>query len=162
VQARAPKAVRSQQEKPGAAQIPTNIKPMLATLVDEPYDRHGWLFEIKWDGYRTIAEVGERVRLYSRNQLSFTGRFRTVASDLETLGHQAVLDGEIVIVGADGRANFDALQDYRPGKTPGALVYYVFDLLFLDGRDLRRQPLRQRAFACVASFSALRPLLRAH
>jgi bifunctional non-homologous end joining protein LigD len=117
---------------------------MLATLVDKPFDRPGWLFEIKWDGYRTIAEVRERVRLYSRNQLSFTGRFRTVVSDLETLGHQAVLDGEIVIVGADGRANFDALQDYRPGKTPGALVYYVFDLLFLDGQDLRRQPLHQR------------------
>jgi bifunctional non-homologous end joining protein LigD len=115
-------------ERSPVPKIPTNVKPMLATLVDSPFDRPGWLFEIKWDGYRTIAEVGERVRLYSRNQLSFTGRFRTIVSDLETLGHQAVLDGEIVIVGADGTANFDALQDYRPGKTEGTLVYYVFDL----------------------------------
>jgi bifunctional non-homologous end joining protein LigD len=72
---------------------------MLATLVDKRFDRAGWLFEIKWDGYRAI---GDRVRL-----------------------------------GADGGANFDLLQDYRPGRTPGTLAYYVFDLLYLDGQDLQ-------------------------
>jgi bifunctional non-homologous end joining protein LigD len=142
------------KETPVSA-IPTNIKPMLATLVDKPFDRAGWLFEIKWDGYRAIAEVGDRVCLYSRNQQSFTGRYRTIVSALETLKQQAVLDGEIVVIGAGGRANFDLLQDYRSGRTPGTLAYYVFDLLYLDGQDLRLMPLRQRKELLQATLPSL-------
>ncbi|HYV39645.1 MAG TPA: non-homologous end-joining DNA ligase, partial [Gemmataceae bacterium] len=121
-----------------------NVKPMLATLVDQPFDRSGWIFEPKWDGYRAVAEVTKRgVRLYSRNHKSFNERFTTVVESLETLGHEAVLDGEIVVVDEAGRSQFQLLQQYQKiGK--GSLVYYVFDLLNLDGEDLRQMPLLDR------------------
>jgi bifunctional non-homologous end joining protein LigD len=123
--------------------MPTNIKPMLATLGGKPFDRRGWLFEIKWDGYRTIAEVsGGRARLYSRNGLSFSQRYRPVTAALANLGHSAVLDGEVVVVDEQGRPDFDALENYR--RYQPCLVYYVFDLLYLDGHDLRDLPLWRR------------------
>lgn len=120
------------------------VKPMLATLVEKPFDRHGWVFEIKWDGYRAIAEVsGGHVRLYSRNLLSFEEKFAPVTHALRKLRHEVVLDGEVVALDASGKANFQLLQSYQ--KTgAGDLVYYVFDLLFLDGRDLCAEPLRER------------------
>jgi bifunctional non-homologous end joining protein LigD len=120
------------------------VKPMLATLVDKPFDRDGWLFEVKWDGYRAIAEVNDgEVRLYSRNEQSFNTTFAPVAEGLKELGHDAILDGEIVALDRDGISQFQLLQNYRrTGK--GQLVYYVFDLLECDGEDLRSKPLRQR------------------
>ena len=120
------------------------VRPMLATLVAEPFDRPGWLFEIKWDGYRTIAEIQDgRVKLYSRNQNSFDRRFAPIAKDLQGLRHDAVLDGEVVVVDDAGRSSFQLLQNYQ--KTgQGRLAYYVFDILHLDGRDLRALPLRER------------------
>lgn len=124
--------------------MPANVRPMLATLVHKPFDRPGWLFEIKWDGYRIIAEVSSRVRLYSRNGLSFTGRYHPIASALEKLGHEAILDGEVVVVDEHGHPDFEALQNYRNRRPGGQLVYYVFDLLYLDGHDLRGLPLIRR------------------
>ncbi|MFL5339649.1 MAG: DNA ligase D [Gemmataceae bacterium] len=120
------------------------VKPMLATLVEAPFDRAGWLFEVKWDGYRAIAEVRRgAVALYSRNQLSFERRFAPIVESLRKLGHDAVLDGEVVAVDEKGRSRFQLLQNYQ--KTgQGALRYIVFDLLSLDGRDLRREPLTSR------------------
>src|SRR5207245_1743906 len=117
---------------------------MLATLVDQPFDRPGWLFEIKWDGYRAIAEVGKRgVQLYSRNQLSFNERYKPIVAALRQLGHEAVLDGEIVVLDHEGKARFQFLQNYQKTEQ-GQLVYYVFDLLHLDGQDLRPHPLSRR------------------
>src|SRR5205085_7297764 len=76
--------------------MPHAVRPMLATPVAEPFDRRGWLFEVKWDGYRTIAEIERaRVKLYSRNQISFDRRFAPIAAALQDLGHDAVLDGEV-------------------------------------------------------------------
>ncbi len=126
------------------AAMPRAVRPMLATLVDRPFDREGWLFEPKWDGYRAIAEVrGGGVRLYSRNRKPFEAKFAPVARALEGLGHDAVLDGEIVAVDDQGRSSFQLLQQYaRTGE--GRLLYYVFDLLHLDGRDLRGLPLVRR------------------
>src|SRR5262245_25591021 len=120
------------------------VKPMLATLVDKPFSRYGWLFEVKWDGYRAIAEVGRHgVHLYSRNQKSFNARFRPVVNSLSTLDHEAVFDGEVVVVDNEGKSHFQLLQNYqRTGR--GRLVYYVFDLLYLDGNDLRQLPLTRR------------------
>jgi bifunctional non-homologous end joining protein LigD len=117
---------------------------MLATLAAEPFDRRGWLFEVKWDGYRAIADVDRgRVNLYSRNHLSFINTFSPVVEDLHRLGHTAILDGEIVALDEAGCSRFQLLQNYR--KTgQGRLVYYVFDLLELDGRDLRGETLRAR------------------
>jgi bifunctional non-homologous end joining protein LigD len=124
--------------------MPRRIKPMLATLVEAPFDRPGWLFELKWDGYRAIAEVDRRgVAFYSRSQQSFAHRFAPLVESLGKLGHEAVLDGEVVVVDDEGKSSFQLLQNYqRTGA--GRLRYYVFDLLYLDGHDLRGLPLRRR------------------
>jgi bifunctional non-homologous end joining protein LigD len=117
---------------------------VLASRVAKPFDHPDWIFEIKWDGYRAIAEVEqESVCLYSRNHLSLKERFPSIADALTRLGHDAVLDGEIVILDEQGRAQFQFLQNYR-GPRKGVLAYYVFDLLYLDGHDLRRLPLLRR------------------
>lgn len=127
-----------------AAKIPRDVRPMLATLVDQPFDRDGWLFEVKWDGYRAIAEVdSKRVRLYSRNQKSFEDKFAPIVRALREFAQEAVLDGEIVALDEKGRAQFQLLQNYQKTGV-GNLVYYVFDLLYLDGRDLRNVPLKER------------------
>jgi bifunctional non-homologous end joining protein LigD len=128
----------------GSAKSTHFIKPMLATLVDEPFDREDWLFEIKWDGYRAIAEVDHaQVKLYSRNGISFAERFEPVFKALAKLKHKAVIDGEIVVVDEQGRSRFQLLQNYqKTGK--GNLRYFVFDLLELDGKNLRKLPLSER------------------
>ncbi len=124
--------------------MPRAVQPMLATTVEKPFDRPGWLFEIKWDGYRAIAEVeGQKVRLYSRNQLSLEDRFGPLVRSLQGLGHQAVLDGEVVVVDETGKPSFQLLQNYQKSGV-GQLVYMVFDLLYLNGHDLRRLPLTRR------------------
>jgi bifunctional non-homologous end joining protein LigD len=117
---------------------------MLATFVEESFDRAGWLFELKLDGYRAIAEVEPKsALLYSRNHNSYEERFRPVVESLRRLGHRAVLDGEVVVVDAAGKPQFQLLQNYqKTGR--GRLVYYVFDLLYLDGHDLRGLPLKRR------------------
>lgn len=127
----------------GTDPMPKQVKPMLATLVDAPFDREGWVFETKWDGYRAIAEAKEAsVKLYSRNRIDFTGQFAPVTEILKSLGYDAVLDGEVVVL-EKGRSSFQALQNYRrTGK--GKLTYAVFDLLYLDGHDIRGFPLRDR------------------
>jgi bifunctional non-homologous end joining protein LigD len=124
--------------------MPHRVRPMLATFVDQPFDRPDWFFEVKWDGYRAIAEIEKvKVRLYSRRFLPFETKFAAVARALRGFAHDAVLDGEIVALDAQGRSHFQLLQNYQ--KTgAGTLVYYVFDLLYLDGTDLRAQPLRRR------------------
>jgi bifunctional non-homologous end joining protein LigD len=120
------------------------VKPMLAMPVAEPFDRPGWLFEVKWDGFRAIADVRDgEVQLYSRNHKSLADRFPPVVAALANLGHDALLDGEIVAVDAAGEPQFHLLQNYQ-GTGKGQLVYYVFDLLELDGEDLRRRPLTER------------------
>jgi len=137
-----PRAASQAADVPIAA-LPRNVKPMLATGVAKPFDHPDWIFEIKWDGYRAIAEV-ERgvVRLYSRNNLSMNQRYPSIAASLAKLGHDAVLDGEIVVLDREGKAQFQLLQNH--GTRQGVLVYYVFDLLYLDGHDLRGLPLLHR------------------
>ncbi|MBI4318523.1 MAG: DNA ligase D [Chloroflexi bacterium] len=134
-------------------EMPRNVYPMLASLVEEVFDDPDWVYEVKWDGYRAIAEVSEQtVRLYSRNQRSLSRAFAPVVDSLKRLGHSAVLDGEVVVVDESGKANFQLLQNFELGAR-GNLVYYVFDLLYLDGHDLRKLPLlrRQRILRQVLS-----------
>jgi bifunctional non-homologous end joining protein LigD len=127
------------------AEMLTNVGPMLATLVHQPFDRPGWLFEIKWDGYRIMAEINKgRVRLYSRNGLPFTERYPAVAAALAKVPHQAILDGEVVVLGSNGYSDFDALHNYRSNRPGGPLVYQVFDIPYLDGHDLCGLPLNRR------------------
>ncbi len=124
--------------------MPHDIRPMLATLVREPFDHPDWIFEVKWDGYRAIAEIRhDGVSLYSRNQLSLKEKFPAVADSLRKLRSDTVLDGEIVVVDDQGRADFQMLQNYqKTGR--GNLIYYVFDLLYFEGHDLTGLPLVRR------------------
>ena len=130
----------------GAAkgQFPGDVDPMLATLVDEPFDREGWSFEVKWDGFRSIAEIkGGKVRLLSRNGKPQNARFPKVAEALTGLPVDTVLDGEIVSVDEKGRPDFQALQNSLcTGE--GRILYYVFDILQVDGKDLRPLALKRR------------------
>jgi len=123
--------------------MPHHVEPLLATPVEEPFDRAGWVFEVKWDGYRAIAEVTpDRVHLYSRNQLSFEKRFSPVVDSLQYLGLDAVIDGELMVLDQSGKPKFQLIQDYP--KSGGSLVYMVFDLLYLDGHSLEKLPLVRR------------------
>ncbi|GEP89355.1 ATP-dependent DNA ligase LigD phosphoesterase module/ATP-dependent DNA ligase LigD polymerase module [Chitinophaga terrae (ex Kim and Jung 2007)] len=119
-------------------------QPMLATLVNQPFDGEDWLFETKWDGYRAIAAVKkQKVELYSRNQKSFNDDYPDIVAALEQLDHDVVLDGEIIVLGKDKRSDFQQLQQYRTsGK--GQLVYMIFDLLHLDGNELQHLTLLER------------------
>jgi bifunctional non-homologous end joining protein LigD len=124
--------------------MPHAIQPMLATLVKKPFDHPDWLFEVKWDGYRAIAEIRDgRVSLYSRNQISLNQKFSPITESLEKFGFDAVLDGEIVVVDDQGQPHFQLLQNYQRAED-GHLLYYVFDLLFFDGHDLTTLPLLKR------------------
>src|SRR5262249_57860558 len=83
-----------------------NVRPMLATRVDKPFDRAGWIFEIKWEGYRAIAEVDEGgARIYSGNCLSFTERYPAVAAALAKIPHRVVLDGELGVLDDKGHSS---------------------------------------------------------
>lgn len=126
------------------SKIPRDIEPELAMVAEKPFDNADWIFEIKWDGYRAIAEVDKkRVRLYSRNGQDFNEDFPQIFESISKLKHTAVIDGEIVVVDKKGHAQFQLLQQYRKDKI-GSLIYYAFDLLYLDGYDLRDQPLIER------------------
>lgn len=125
-------------------EMPREIKPMLATLVKEPFDNDEWLFETKWDGYRVLAYMDEpKVELRSRNALSFNQLFAPIVEDLKNIKAQVIFDGEVVILDANGVSNFQLLQNYRNTKK-GTLYYFVFDILYLNGRDLRELPLIER------------------
>lgn len=126
------------------AGFPAFLKPMLATLVDQPFDDPGWEYEVKWDGYRALAFRNKsKTSLKSRNNKSFDRKFYPIYEALEAWDVQAVVDGEIVAVNDKGIADFNALQNWR-SEADGELLYYVFDLLWLHGKDLMHLPLRER------------------
>jgi len=118
-------------------------KPMLATLDQQPFDDAGWLFEIKWDGYRAIASVSNgETELSSRNNISLK-KFYPVVTELSRLNINAVLDGEIVALDDDGHASFQMLQQWTR-EEKGTLRYMVFDILWYEGYDLTDLPLTER------------------
>jgi bifunctional non-homologous end joining protein LigD len=122
----------------------TKLKPMLATLVDKPVDNSEWLYEIKWDGYRAIAFSNKgKLALKSRNDKAFDDKFYPINQALKELNLNAVLDGEIVVVNDKGMANFGALQNWR-SEADGELIYYVFDMMWYNGFDLKSLPLTTR------------------
>ncbi|MCX6376804.1 MAG: DNA ligase, partial [Armatimonadetes bacterium] len=127
-----------------ASPMPHNVTPMLATLTNQPFDDARWLFEVKWDGYRAIAEIEQaEVRLYSRNLQPFNQQFPSIVQSLSSMGIEGVLDGEVVVVDENGVSQFQALQNYIKTRR-GTLVYYAFDILYLQGHDLMGLPLRRR------------------
>ena len=126
-----------------AGPMPHTVQPMLAGVAREPFDHPDWIFEVKWDGYRAVAEIRDKVvSLYSRNNISFAKRFAPVVESLQKFTFDAVLDGEVVVVDDQGRPDFQMLQHYQEGK--GHLLYAVFDLLYFQGHDLTSLPLLRR------------------
>ncbi|HSX34602.1 MAG TPA: DNA polymerase ligase N-terminal domain-containing protein, partial [Candidatus Saccharimonadales bacterium] len=139
---------------------PWEVHPMLSTLVEEPFSRDGWLFEIKWDGFRAVgSKHGSAVELYSRAGTNFLEKYAPVAAALKAVQHDVILDGEIVVTDERGTAHFEWLQNY--GRDPqGTLQYYVFDILWCDGHDVRTMPLTQRKALLKHVLPTDNPLLR--
>lgn len=120
------------------------IKPMLASPSDAPFDDTDWIFEIKWDGYRAVTEIKDNsVDFYSRNGIDFSERFPIIYNALQKIKHTCILDGEIVLLNSKGRPDFQMLQNYE-NNLDHLLVYYVFDLLQLDGKNMKNLPLVDR------------------
>ncbi len=148
---------------------PAVIHPMLATPSEAPFDDPAWLFEIKWDGYRAVAFINDgKVRLVSRTQNDLTAQFSELHSLPEHVKAKiAILDGEIVALDDSGRSSFSLMQQRtgirkygrRIASQPGIQVlYYAFDLIYVDGYDLRRVPLDQRKGALAEVVNVGGPL----
>ena len=125
---------------------PDFIPPQLTTRVDEAPDGDEWLHEIKFDGYRLHVRLDAgQVKILTRHGEDWTRKFQELAAELEQLPiDDAYLDGEVVMLDKVGVSNFGALQNWFKKPQGRHVVYYVFDLLFLDGEDLREQPLPER------------------
>jgi bifunctional non-homologous end joining protein LigD len=135
----------AKKPKPGdEAALPATYEPQLATLVTAPPTGDAWLHELKYDGYRIGCRIdGDDVSLLSRRGKDWTAAFPEVCGAARRLGvRHALLDGEVAVVLADGRTSFQALQNYFGQR--GALCYFAFDLLHLDGVDLTARPLEER------------------
>ncbi|UAK24058.1 DNA ligase D [Sphingomonas nostoxanthinifaciens] len=137
-------ARRTKKAKPEGVAPP--FRPVqLATLVDHVPAGNAWLHEMKYDGYRTLISIGGGDgRAYTRSGLDWTDKFAPVVADAATLDvSSALLDGEAVVLDAEGRTSFQALQNALK-EDPGSILYYAFDLLALDGDDLTDRPLTER------------------
>ncbi len=126
--------------------LPGFIAPQLATAREDVPAGDGWVHEIKFDGYRMLAYLeGGSARLLSRNTLDWSRRFGQVAAALgDVRAREAIIDGEVCVLDGRGRADFQSLQALVEDGKPARLSYLVFDLLWLDGEDLRKRPLLER------------------
>lgn len=121
-----------------------SIKPMLATATKKIFNDPKWIYELKWDGYRMIANIKDgKATLYSRNGNSFNSKFSRLKRDLEQIPHNVILDGEVVLVDKRGVPDFQKLQNYDE-HTLGELRFYVFDMLYLNGLSMLDLPLVER------------------
>ena len=131
-------------KKKKRSSMPVDLLPMLANAVEKPFDDPDWIYEIKWDGYRSLAYRDERkAELRSRNNNSFNEKFYPVHEALKQWPVKAVVDGEILVVNEEGRSLFHKLESWKTAED-GELVYYVFDLLWLNGYNLMELPLVER------------------
>jgi bifunctional non-homologous end joining protein LigD len=123
--------------------MPSTVSPMLCTLTKEPIDNPDFIYEMKWDGYRIVSRVEKgTVTMHSRSALDYTSKYPLIAEALQSLGHDLMIDGEVVVFNEEGKPDFDTLQLYNGKSTP--IKYCVFDLLYLNGNDLKELPLYQR------------------
>lgn len=133
------------------APMPRSISPQLTTLTETAPQGDDWVHEIKLDGYRAVAFLDDgEARLFSRKSTDWTKKLASIVEAVAALpARNAILDGEVCVIDGDGTTSFEALQAALSSGEDRALVYFVFDLLYLDGRDLRREPLleRKRALA---------------
>ncbi len=145
---RGPRRVGASPEGSSARALHDTVgEPMLATAATRIPEPGAWLFEVKYDGYRLLAcKAGDDVRLYSRNANDWTSRFEPIAEGLARLpARECVVDGEACVVDEHGHPSFGALQRWLAGDGGEArLGFAAFDLLWLDGRDLRGEPLERR------------------
>jgi bifunctional non-homologous end joining protein LigD len=125
------------------SEMPGFIAPQLATLKSKAPIGSKWLHEIKYDGYRLQIHLNKGARIFTRNGHDWTNRFPIIADAFDIPVERAILDGEVVVV-QEGRTNFSELQaDLASGKQR-RMVFYAFDLLFLEGFDLRKSPQIER------------------
>lgn len=149
-----PKAVKKEENTFSAAalaeakkikEFPEDWRPQLATLAEAPFDNDDWIFEKKFDGYRAFAQIkSNTVNLISRNGSSFNSKYKGIATALEKIKDDLILDGEVVVEDASGKSNFQWLQHYDDNPKKGTLKYYVFDILYFNGYDLCELELIQR------------------
>lgn len=133
------------------SKIPIGMKPMLATLVDRPFDDSDWVYEVKWDGYRALGfslKNGD-VQLLSRNNKPFNEKFYPIYELMQNWKQDIVVDGEILVLNEIGISNFGDLQNWR-SEADGELVYYVFDLIWCQGWDLTDLTLDERQHLLAA------------
>jgi bifunctional non-homologous end joining protein LigD len=136
--------------------FPDNWRPQLATLADEPFDNDEWLFETKYDGYRALAMIEHgKVDLISRNGLSFNKKYGQLVETLEKVPHDIILDGEVVVEDSKGKSRFQWLQHLEDQPDRGTLKFYVFDVLYFNGFDLKPLALIQRKKILKAIFPKL-------
>ncbi|PDT82478.1 non-homologous end-joining DNA ligase [Sinorhizobium sp. BJ1] len=130
--------------------MPARVDPCIAMLVDKPPKGPEWAFEVKWDGYRLALHIEpDRIRIITRGGYDWTHRFPSIIAETRQLRLKtAILDGEAVVLDEQGRSDFGMLQralGRRPSAhEPGEIILFAFDLLYLNGRDLRRLPQRER------------------
>ena len=135
------------EPSPGSKRaMPARLLPMLATLVKAPPHGDDWMHEVKYDGYRMLCRIENgKARVQSRNGKDWTAQVSGLARDAARLDvESAWIDGELCAIDAQGRSSFQALQNAFEGTAAASLVYFAFDLLYLDGRDLRELPLQRR------------------
>ena len=136
-------SLRARLKQTRKTKMPDNISPMLCTLAKQVPDNSDYVYEIKWDGYRIVSYVnGRTVRMDSRKGLDYTSKYPLVQKALKALQHKMVVDGEMIVPDENGLPDFGAIQNYNGQKT--RLIYYLFDILWLDGHDLRGLPLTER------------------
>jgi bifunctional non-homologous end joining protein LigD len=146
---------RSVARRRTAAPLPEWIRPQLTQLVDAAPEGDQWLHEIKFDGYRMHARFDRgAVKLLTRTGLDWTHKYPAIAAAVASLdARQAYLDGELCGVGPDGVTSFSMIQLASDGGNAAALVFFLFDLLYLDGEDLRARPLIERKARLAALLS---------
>lgn len=152
-----PTAKRSKPSKAKASALPTTMAPQLAVLADAPpQNAEDWAWELKFDGYRMAArKKGRQLQLWTRNGKDWTAKMPALAAALQHLQlDNAWLDGEVVALNGQGLPDFQRLQNAFDGEATTDLVYYLFDLPFADGQDLRAQPWQERREALQAALDA--------
>lgn len=142
--------MRKARAKPETDPMPLRIEPCVPVLTKQAPVGDRWIHEIKWDGYRVMVHIQpDRVRILSRNGNDWTSRFPSIAAAAKKMRPATmILDGEAVVLDEQGRSDFGLLQHALGGqggrRNAGAALLYAFDILYLNGRDLRRQPLSER------------------
>ena len=129
----------------GGQKLSAFIKPMLATTTErQAFDDPAWIFEIKWDGYRAVAQIDAKgVKFYSRNGLTFDKAYPKVYEALKAIKTSCTIDGELVVFDKNNKPSFQLMQHYDSRQSV-AVHYYVFDCLEIKGEDLTRKPLLER------------------